>query len=83
LAFFNNNLLINKVYADENINNFEELPNNYELFSRSDVSHTNISFENQEMIIAHNNINVKNKQYFGILLRLDKNKYYQILKRSN
>ena len=60
LAFlFNNNLLINKVYADENINNFEELPNNYELFSRSDVSHTNISFENQEMIIAHNNINVK------------------------
>ena len=78
LAFlFNNNLLINKVYADENINNFEELPKNYELFSRSDVSHTNISFENQEMIIAHNNINVKNKQYFGSLLRLDKNKYYQ------
>ena len=23
------------------------------------------------MIIAHNNINVKNKQYFGSLLRLD------------
>lgn len=68
LAFlFKNNLLINKVYANENINNFEELPNNYEIFSRSDVSHTNISFENQEMIIAHNN-NVKNKQYFGSLL---------------
>lgn len=72
MAFlFNNNLLINKVYADENINNFEELPNNYELFSRSDVSNTNISFKKQEMIIAHNNINVKNKQYFGSLLRLD------------
>ena len=52
LAFlFNNNLLINKVYADENINNFEELPKNYELFSRSDVSHTNISFENQEILL--------------------------------
>ena len=72
MAFlFNNNLLINKVYADENINNFEELPNNYELFSRSDVSNTNISFKKKEMIIAHNNINVKNKQYFCSLLRLD------------
>lgn len=56
---------------------FEAMPEEFELFSRSDTSKTNITFSNGDMVIAHNNANVRSKQYYGALLRLDPSKYYR------
>lgn len=54
----------------------DTLPENWELYQESDVSHTTAAFENGNLVITHENAAITNQLYYGSVYLIDTDAAY-------